>query len=130
MCTPLVYRGLVYIVKYNGVLSVYEARTGEVKFQQRLAGGTSAFTAAPIAADGQVYLASEECQSTHGVFSSVAGRYARISVGVGQGWRADGGRLATVEVVAQHGVQIADDKTVGRPQFVYDEIRMVIEGLS
>jgi outer membrane protein assembly factor BamB len=60
MCTPLVYRGLVYIVKYNGVLSVYEARTGEVKFQQRLAGGTSAFTSSPIAADGKVYLASEE----------------------------------------------------------------------
>jgi hypothetical protein len=77
-----------------------------------------------------VYLASEQCQSTHGVFSSVAGRYARISVGVGQGWRAEGGRLATVEEVAEHWVQIADDKTVGRPQFVFDEIRMVIEGMS
>jgi outer membrane protein assembly factor BamB len=39
---------------------VYEAKTGEVKFQQRLAGGTSAFTSSPIAADGKVYLASEE----------------------------------------------------------------------
>jgi outer membrane protein assembly factor BamB len=60
MCTPLVYQGLVYIVKYNGVLSVYDAKTGEVKYQQRLAGGTSAFTSSPIAADGKVYLASEE----------------------------------------------------------------------
>ena len=41
MCTPLVYRGLVYIVKYNGVTSVYDAKTGDVKFQQRLAGGTT-----------------------------------------------------------------------------------------
>jgi outer membrane protein assembly factor BamB len=60
MCTPLVYRGLVYIVKYNGVLSVYDAKTGAVKFQQRLAEGKSAFTSSPIAADGKVYLASEE----------------------------------------------------------------------
>jgi outer membrane protein assembly factor BamB len=60
MCTPLVYKGLVYIVKYNGVLSVYDARTGEVKYQQRLAGGTSAFTSSPIGSDGKVYLASEE----------------------------------------------------------------------
>ena len=60
MCTPLVYQGLVYIVKYNGVLSVYDAKTGERKFQERLAGGTSAFTSSPIAADGKVYLASEE----------------------------------------------------------------------
>ena len=60
MCTPLVYRGLVYIVKYNGVMNVYDARTGEKKFQQRLADGKSAFTSSPVAADGKVYLASEE----------------------------------------------------------------------
>jgi outer membrane protein assembly factor BamB len=60
MCTPLVYRGIVYIVKYNGVLTAYDAKSGEVKYQQRLAGGLSAFTSSPIAADGKVYLASEE----------------------------------------------------------------------
>jgi len=60
MCTPLVYRGLVYIVKYNGVLSVFDAKTGEVKYQQRLADGKSAFTSSPVASDGKVYLASEE----------------------------------------------------------------------
>jgi outer membrane protein assembly factor BamB len=62
MCTPLVYRGLVYIVKYNGVLSVYDAKTGERKYQERLGGGTSAFTASPVAADGKVYLANEDGQ--------------------------------------------------------------------
>jgi outer membrane protein assembly factor BamB len=60
MCTPLVYRGLVYIVKYNGVLSVFDAKTGEKKYQQRLAEGKSAFTSSPVASDGKVYLASEE----------------------------------------------------------------------
>src|SRR5688572_24621202 len=62
MCTPLVYRGLVYIVKYNGVLSVYDAKTGERKYQERLAGGTAAFTASPVAANGKVYLANEDGQ--------------------------------------------------------------------
>jgi len=60
MCTPLVYRGLVYIVKYNGVLSVFDAKTGERKVQERLLGGTSAFTSSPVAADGKVYVASED----------------------------------------------------------------------
>jgi outer membrane protein assembly factor BamB len=60
MCTPLVYRGLLYVVKYNGVLNVYDARTGEKKYEKRLAGGTSAFTASPVAADGKVYIASED----------------------------------------------------------------------
>jgi outer membrane protein assembly factor BamB len=62
MCTPLAYRGLVYIVKFNGILTVFDAKTGERKYQERLAGGTSAFTASPIANDGKVYLANEDGQ--------------------------------------------------------------------
>src|SRR4030095_7614233 len=62
MCTPRAYRGLVYIVKYNGILTVYDAKTGERKYQERLAGGTSAFTASPVAADGKIYLANEDGQ--------------------------------------------------------------------
>jgi outer membrane protein assembly factor BamB len=62
MCTPLAYRGLVYIVRYNGILTVFDAKTGERKYQERLAGGTSAFTASPIANDGKVYLANEDGQ--------------------------------------------------------------------
>jgi outer membrane protein assembly factor BamB len=60
MSTPLVYRGLLYVVTYNGVLTAYDTKTGEKKFTQRLADGTSAFTASPVAADGKVYFASED----------------------------------------------------------------------
>ena len=63
MCTPLVYRGLTYIVTYNGILSVFDAKTGERKFQQRLLENTaSAFTSSPVANDGKVYVASEDGQ--------------------------------------------------------------------
>ena len=62
MCTPLVYRGLVYIVKFNGILSAFDAHTGEHKYQERLAGGTAAFTASPVAGDGRIYLANEDGQ--------------------------------------------------------------------
>ena len=63
ICTPLVYRGLVYIVTYNGVLRAYDAKTGERKYQQRLLESTaSAFTSSPIANDGKVYVASEDGQ--------------------------------------------------------------------
>jgi outer membrane protein assembly factor BamB len=58
MSTPIVYGGLVYIVKYNGGLTAYDARTGERKFQQRLAAG--AFTSSPVASDGKLYFPSEE----------------------------------------------------------------------
>jgi outer membrane protein assembly factor BamB len=62
MCTPLVYRGLVYIVRFNGVLVVFDAKSGAKKYETRLGGATSAFTASPVANDGRVYIASEDGQ--------------------------------------------------------------------
>lgn len=60
MQTPLVYKGLLYNCRDNGVLSVYEAKTGRRLYQQRLGEGGSGFTASPVGADGKVYFTSEE----------------------------------------------------------------------
>jgi outer membrane protein assembly factor BamB len=60
MQTPLVYGDLLYTCRDNGVLSVYRARTGERLYQERLGGGSTGFTASPVAADGKVYFTSEE----------------------------------------------------------------------
>jgi outer membrane protein assembly factor BamB len=60
MATPLIYRGLLYVVTYNGVLTAYDAKTGDKKFTQRLGNGASAFTASPVGADGKVYFAGED----------------------------------------------------------------------
>jgi outer membrane protein assembly factor BamB len=60
MATPLAYRGLVYILTYNGVLTAYDGKTGEKKFTQRVGDATSAFTASPVAADGKIYVANED----------------------------------------------------------------------
>ena len=63
MCTPLVYRGLVYIATYNGVVSAYDAKTGERKFQERLLkDASSAFTSSPVANDEKIYIAGEDGQ--------------------------------------------------------------------
>jgi outer membrane protein assembly factor BamB len=60
IATPLVYRGVLYVVAYNGVLTAYDARTGKKHYTQRLGDGTTAFSASPIAADGKIYYASED----------------------------------------------------------------------
>lgn len=60
MATPLLYGDLLYVVRWNGVMSVFEAKTGKRMYQQRLGGGTSAFTASPVANNGRLYFASEE----------------------------------------------------------------------
>ena len=58
-------------------VNVYEAKTGEKKYTERLAGGTAAFTASPVAADGKVYLANEDGQ----VFVLKAGpKYERMAL--------------------------------------------------
>jgi outer membrane protein assembly factor BamB len=55
--TPLVYGDYLYISSDNGVLSAYNARTGARVYQERL---PSTFSASPVAADGKLYLASED----------------------------------------------------------------------
>jgi outer membrane protein assembly factor BamB len=57
--TPVVYGDHLYVVQNNGVLSAWDARKGDRLYQERLGSG-GAFTASPIAADGKVYLASED----------------------------------------------------------------------
>ena len=60
MQTPLVYRGLLYCCRGNGILTCYDARTGKKHYSKRLGGGGTGFTASPVAADGKVYFVSEE----------------------------------------------------------------------
>jgi len=55
--TPIVYGEELYVLADNGVLSAYDAKTGENIYQQRL---PSSFSASPVAADGKLYLCSED----------------------------------------------------------------------
>jgi outer membrane protein assembly factor BamB len=58
--TPLVYRGYLYVCTDNGVLSQFNAKTGEATFRVRIGGKGGAFAASPVAADGKIYFASED----------------------------------------------------------------------
>ena len=56
--TPILYGDLLYTINNNGVLSAYEAATGNRVYQQRVQG--SSFVASPVAAGGNLYIASED----------------------------------------------------------------------
>jgi outer membrane protein assembly factor BamB len=60
MQTPVVYQEQLYVCRDNGVLSVYEVSTGKRLYQQRVADGTTGFTASAVAGDGKVYYSSED----------------------------------------------------------------------
>ncbi|HEY5884853.1 MAG TPA: PQQ-binding-like beta-propeller repeat protein [Pyrinomonadaceae bacterium] len=60
MPTPVVYGEYLYTCSNQGVLTAYNAKTGERVYQERLGGKGGAFTASPIASDGKIYLSSED----------------------------------------------------------------------
>ncbi len=55
--TPVVYGDLLYAAADNGVFSAYDAKTGALLYQERL---PSSFSASPVAADGKIYVPSED----------------------------------------------------------------------
>jgi outer membrane protein assembly factor BamB len=60
MPTPLVYNGLLYVLANNGVFDAYDLQTGDEIYRQRLPYVGSGYSASPIAADGKIYLSSED----------------------------------------------------------------------
>jgi outer membrane protein assembly factor BamB len=60
MQTPLVYGDELYVCRDNGVLSVFDVRTGQRHFQGRLADGRTGFSASAVASNGRIYFTSEE----------------------------------------------------------------------
>lgn len=60
MQTPIVYGEFAYFCRDNGVLTCYDAKSGDKQYSERLGKGTTGFTASAVASDGRVYFTSEE----------------------------------------------------------------------
>ncbi len=56
--TPIVYQGVLYLVKDGGILTSYDPSTGAVLQRGRLEGATEPFSPSPVAGGGNLYLAS------------------------------------------------------------------------
>jgi outer membrane protein assembly factor BamB len=61
--TPIVYRNRLITLNVNGVVTAYDTHTGARAFRGRVGAG-GAFSASPIAADGRLYIASEDGEIT------------------------------------------------------------------
>jgi len=69
MQTPLVLGDFLYGCTDAGGLTCFDARTGTIRYSERLGSGGQGFTASPVAAGGKLYFASE----VGNVFVVVAG---------------------------------------------------------
>jgi outer membrane protein assembly factor BamB len=58
--TPLLYQGVLYLVKTGGIVTTLDAATGKLLKEGRATGALGEYYASPVAADGKVYLASQE----------------------------------------------------------------------
>jgi outer membrane protein assembly factor BamB len=56
--TPLLYRGVLYMINDGGILTTLEAKTGRVLKQGRLRDAVDQYYASPVGGDGKVYFAS------------------------------------------------------------------------
>jgi outer membrane protein assembly factor BamB len=60
MVTPLAYGDLLYSLGDNGVFKVFDARSGELRYAQRLGSGLTGFSASPIEVDSRILFVSED----------------------------------------------------------------------
>jgi outer membrane protein assembly factor BamB len=60
MPTPLAYDGILYVLANNGVFDAYDLTTGTEFYRQRMPEIGSGFSASPVAADGKIYVSSED----------------------------------------------------------------------
>jgi hypothetical protein len=58
--SPLVYDGVLYVVKNGGIVTAFDAGAGHVLKVGRAPGALGGYSASPVAAEGKIFLASEE----------------------------------------------------------------------
>ncbi|MDX1385029.1 MAG: SDR family oxidoreductase [Thermoanaerobaculia bacterium] len=72
-----------------------------------------------------LYLVSEQCPVTHEIYTGGGGRYARIFVGLNDGWTKGPGTPATLEEVAAHFDAIRDPAGYIIPTSTQDDLSKV-----
>lgn len=86
---------------------------------------TPAFVA-PMA----VFLVSELCRSTHGIYSASLGRYARVFIAAGSGWIGPRTVAPTADDIAVHFDEIGASEHLSFPESLADEFSEIIRRLK
>jgi NAD(P)-dependent dehydrogenase (short-subunit alcohol dehydrogenase family) len=125
LCHVLAAEGGKYNIKCNAIAPVAKTRLTEA-----LLGGMADALDPAFVTPLVAYLVSEECELTHEVFDVGGGRYARIFVGLGQGWVAPKGGIPTAEDVRDNIGQIRSTEGYIIPSSIAEEIGAIAETLK
>ena len=77
-----------------------------------------------------VFLASRDCELTHHNYSACAGRFARVFVGLGEGWLAEAGSEPTADDVAAHLAEISATEPYTVPGSIFEEVLAICDRLG
>jgi NAD(P)-dependent dehydrogenase (short-subunit alcohol dehydrogenase family) len=77
-----------------------------------------------------LYLVSEHCKATHGIYSCNSARYARVFVAATEGYVAQGGRIATPVEIAANWSVVENRARYHTPQSVYEEFLPIAESVK
>ena len=76
------------------------------------------------------FLASRACEFTHQNYSACAGRFARVFVGLGDGWLAEADSNPTADDVAAHLAEVSATEPFTVPGSIFEEVFAVCERLG
>jgi NAD(P)-dependent dehydrogenase (short-subunit alcohol dehydrogenase family) len=77
-----------------------------------------------------VFLASRACQFSHRNYSAFGGRFARVFVGLGEGWLAEPKSSPTADDIATHFDEISATEPFTVPGAIYEEVFGMYERLG
>jgi NAD(P)-dependent dehydrogenase (short-subunit alcohol dehydrogenase family) len=121
----LAVEGLKNNIKSNVIAPIAKTRMTE-QLLGPLADSVLPTQVTPLVA----YLASEQCDLTHEVFSVGGGRFARVFVGLAPGWFAGKGQVPTPEAVRDHMGEIRNPEGYSIPDNIGDEMKLIFQSLS
>ncbi len=77
-----------------------------------------------------VFLASRACELTHQNYSACGGRFARVFVGLGDGWLAQSGTEPTADDIVDHLAEISATDPYTVPGSIFEEVFAICERLG
>jgi NAD(P)-dependent dehydrogenase (short-subunit alcohol dehydrogenase family) len=77
-----------------------------------------------------VYLASRACDFSHRNYSAFGGRFARVFIGLSEGWLPERGTDPTADDIADHLSEVSATEPFTIPGSIYDEVFAVSERLG
>jgi NAD(P)-dependent dehydrogenase (short-subunit alcohol dehydrogenase family) len=131
----LALEGAEYGIRTNCVLPIASAKKKYVEMPPEIMLADYKQTGLPkplpVEADAErliplpTYLASSACAVNGEAFSGGGGRYARVFVGVTDGWLCGTGEFPTAEDISAHLDEIEDRSSYLVPTSIFDELRSI-----